>query len=340
MILGLVYESKAQGASMKAICEAIGVSQRSLQRWLKQGIGEDRRHGPKKPPANKFSAKERSKLLETLNSKEYRDLSPWQIVPRLADKGIFIGSESTCYRFLKEEKLLNHRGRAKEPQKRHKPRELVATGPNQVWSWDITYLKTKVKGLYFYAYVIIDVFSRKIVGCAVHDEECSEKASKLFHEVCGREGIDPSTLSVHSDNGSPMKGSSLSATLEELGVSKSFSRPRVSNDNPYSESNFRTAKYRPEYPRQGFGSIEDAIDWFEWFVHWYNNVHRHSGIKFVTPEQRHSGQDIEILERRKDLYAAARRLNPSRWSRGARDWSRQDEVILNPDSFKRERDAS
>jgi len=279
-------------------------------------------------------------VLSFLNSEEFRDLSPWQVVPKLADQGIYVASESTMYRILHAEDLQKHRERSREPQKRHRPKELVATAPNQVWSWDITYLASPVRGAFFYLYMVTDVFSRKIVARAVHDRECGELASLLLEEACRREGVDRDQLVVHSDNGGPMKNATLHATLLALGVATSFSRPSVSNDNPFSESTFRTMKYRPEFPRGPFPSLEAAREWVECFVAWYNTEHQHSGIGFVTPDQRHRGLDGEILENRRRVYADAKARRPQRWTGNTREWSRIEEVRLNPDPGARAGEAA
>ncbi len=234
------------------------------------------------------------------------------------------------YRVLREADQLKHRA-ASNPPTRHRPSELVATSPGQVWSWDITYLKSPVLGVFFYLYLVVDIFSRKVVAAEVHVAEDSERAAELIAQACAAEGIDPDQLALHSDNGSPMKGATLLATLQELGVMPSFSRPRVSDDNPFSEALFRTAKYRPEYPSGPFASLEAARAWVKWFIQWYNHEHLHSGIRFVTPAQRHAGEDVRILERRRAVYEAARARNPERWSGDVRDWSRINEVRLNPE---------
>lgn len=330
MILGLVSEAVESGARYARACETVGISAKSCQRWLKSDIGDDNRAGPKTAVANKLTAKERQEVLQVLNSPEFRDLSPWQIVAILADQGFYMASESTMYRILKSEKMQNHRAPSREPQKRHRPAELVATEPNQVWSWDITYLASPVRGAFFYAYVVMDVFSRKLVGFAVHDRECGKLAAALLEETCQREGVRTDQLVIHSDNGGPMKGATLLATLLALGVATSFSRPSVSNDNPYSESLFRTAKYRPDYPKGPFNSLQAADAWLRQFVRWYNNEHRHSGISFVTPDQRHRGVDGEILKKRQAVYADAKERRPDRWTGKTRDWSHVAEVRLNP----------
>jgi transposase InsO family protein len=332
MILGLIDEAVAGGARQSKACELIGIEARTLQRWRAQGIGEDGRVGPKRSPANKLSAQERARILEVATAPEYRDLSPKQIVPQLADQGEYIGSESTIYRILREEKMQQHREPSRAPTERHKPDEYVATGPNQVWSWDITYLRGPVRGAFFYFYVVMDVWSRKLVGWTLEAEESAEFAQAMFAAACKREGVRRDELVIHSDNGAPMKAATLLAFLQSIGVVPSFSRPSVSNDNPYSESLFRTAKYRPEFPRKPFASLEEARTWATWFARWYNTEHRHSAIKFVTPQQRHDGEDVEILARRKALYEAAKTRNPNRWSKETRDWSRPQEVALNPET--------
>ncbi len=250
------------------------------------------------------------------------------IVSKLADDGVYLASESSFYKVLKENKLLVHRGRTK-PKTKQKPKGMTATEVNQVYSWDITYLKTSVRGRFYYLYMFMDVFSRKIVGYKVHVRESMDLSSELIKKICEREKIKRNELVLHSDNGGSMKGATMPATLDWLGVSSSFSRPSVSNDNAYSESLFKTLKYVPDYP-EFFKSIGDARDWVDSFVNWYNEEHRHSGIKFVTPSERHLGKDKEILEKRKEVYEAARRLKPERWSgRGIRNWERENVVYLN-----------
>lgn len=244
----------------------------------------------------------------------------------LADDGIFIASESTIYRLLRAHDQLAHRGRAR-PATHRRPDELVATEPCRVWCWDITWLPSPVRGN---LYSIVDVFSRKIVAQEVHDSESDAHAAVLITAACAAEGVQRDQLVVHSDNGGPMKGATMLATMQALGVAASFSRPGVSDDNPYVEALFRTLKYRPEYPSRPFASLDAARAWVERFVHWYNERHLHSAIGFVTPDQRHRGLDIEILRKRAAVYAAAKRRNPQRWSGPCRSWDRVDTVFLNP----------
>lgn len=239
---------------------------------------------------------------------------------------------------LKENKLLNHRGKSK-PANHYRPAPLAAHGPNEIWSWDITYLKTLIRGQFYYVYLMMDVWSRKIVGFDVHEEESMEHSSILINNICINEGIEKDQLVLHSDNGGPMKGATMLATLERLGVAASFSRPRVSNDNPFSESLFKTLKYCPKYPER-FVSLAEAKQWMIVFMDWYNN-HQHSGIKFVTPNERHQGLDIEILNKRKEVYEEAKSKNPSRWNnRKTRNWGRDEKVYLNHLQKKRDADIN
>ncbi len=269
----------------------------------------------------------------TTDAYEFRDVSPKQIVPRLADRGVYIASESSFYRVLHDMALMLHREPSR-PRARHKPTEYVATAPGQVWTWDITYLRGPVRGTFFYLYLVLDIFSRKVVAAEVHIEESAELAGRLVERACAREAVDPGALTLHADNGGPMKGSTMLATLQRLGVVASFSRPSVSDDNPYVEAIFRTLKFRPGYPRRPFASIDDARRWVERFVHWYNHEHLHSAIRYVTPGDRHQGRDHDILAARHVLYQCARRVTPRRWSRGTRDWTPVGDVVLNPAKAK------
>ena len=273
------------------------------------------------------------------NSAEFGHLPPSQIVPRLADQQRYVASESTIYRILREANQLVHRRSERVGQKRSKPRAVCATQPNQLYSWDITYLPTLIHGLYFYLYLFIDVFSRKIVAAQVFEEENGAHANEMLKDLCRREKIALGQIVLHSDNGSPMKGSTMLATMITLGVMASLSRPAVSNDNPYSESLFKTLKYRPAYPLHPFADIAAARSWVSTLVQWYNHEHRHSAIRFVTPGQRHAGLDTAILTQRSTLYEIARAKNPLRWKRAIRNWRRIEIVYLNPDQLKPKGDA-
>lgn len=330
MILGWIAEARAAGARQAPCCRELGLDPRTVQRWRAMDGGGDRRHGPKTEPPNKLTTAERQRIIEIANSREFRDTSPKQIVPKLADQQVYVASESSFYRVLREEELLAHRGRAKPPVSQP-PAEHRATGPNEVWSWDITYLRSPVAGIFYYLYLFIDVWSRKIVAQAVHETESSELASELCELTIAQEGLEGTDLVIHQDNGGPMKGATLKATMERLGVIPSFSRPQVSDDNPYSEALFRTLKYRPEYPRRPFQSLEEAKRWVRDFVAWYNHEHLHSGIGFVTPADRHYGRAEAILQGRRDVYADARRRHPERWSGAPRAWDAPKHVLLNPE---------
>jgi putative transposase len=329
-VIRLVAEAVRAGARQRAACEVVGLQERTLQRWRRSP--EDRRPRAVRAPANRLSDVERQQLVATANSSEFRELSPKQIVPRLADRGQYLASESSFYRVLRAAGLLAHRGAAHAPSRRT-VREHVADGIHQVWSWDITYLKAAIRGSFYFLYLMEDVWSRKIVGWAVHEREAPELAAQLFTHTCVELGLDPAGLVLHSDNGAPMKGATMLATLQRLGVVPSFSRPRVSDDNPYSESLFRTMKYRPEYPRKAFASLDDARAWVTWFVRWYNTEHLHSGLRFVTPADRHDGREIDLLTRRRTVYEQARARRPERWSRGTRNWTPIGAVRLNPEAL-------
>ena len=317
--------SVKNGARIKRSCSLIGISFNTFCRWKNSDFPDKRPTAIKYHP-NSLTKDEKDLIENRCTSSEFKDKSPNQIVPILAERGEYIASESSFYKVLRERKLLKYRENTKVPEARKKPPELEATGPNQVFSWDITYLHSKVKGMYFYLYMFLDVWSRKIVGWSVEDRESGDLASKLITNICVENNI--SDVNLHSDNGAPMKCGTMLATLQKLGVQPSFSRPRVSNDNPFSESLFKTFKYRPGYPSH-FNSIEEAQEWVSSFVNWYNTEHRHSEIKFVTPEQRHLGEDIEILKKREKTYELAKKRNPSRWAGKTRDWSRQNTVSLN-----------
>lgn len=333
MILSLVDEAVQAGARQEKACDVLTIRSRTLQRWRLAGVGDDGRQGPKSALNNKLSEDERQKILALVNTPEHRDLTPHQIVPRLADQGTYIASESTIYRLLREAKQLAHRGRTR-PAAHHRPQERIATGPNQVWSWDITYLRGPVRGEFFYLYLFMDIWSRKIVAAWVYPTESDDSAAELFLLTCAEMNLDPTGIVLHSDNGSPMKGATMLATLQNLGVVTSFSRPRVSDDNPFSEALFRTLKYRPEYPGTGFASLDAANIWVKGFVHWYNTVHQHSAIRFVTPEDRHGGRDVAILARREEVYKQAQCRHPERWSGETRDWTPVEAVCLNPAKSK------
>ena len=226
-VMAMVAEAVKAGARQDKACAAISFSERTLQRWQRDVLRGDQRPARVQMPTNRLSALERGQLLAVANSDEFASLPPSQIVPRLVDQGVYLASESTFYRVLKAEKQLVHRSAERPAQVRHKPRALMATAPGQLYSWDITYLPTPVKGIYFYLYLFMDIFSRKIVGWQIYDVESSELAGEVVRDICERENIAPEQVVLHSDNGSPMKGATMLATLQALGVMPSFSRPSV-----------------------------------------------------------------------------------------------------------------
>jgi len=331
----LIKEAVRSGANQESACQLLAISGRTLRRWQKdraqtQLVDQRKMAASQRPPVNKLTQAEKNQIITVCNQPEYRSLPPSQIVPVLADKKQYIASESSFYRVLREAEQVNRRGRMNAPRTVAKPKGYKARAPNQVWSWDITYLAAEVRGVFYKLYMIEDIFSRKIVGWEVHEQETSEHASCLIRKACLAEGTHEKGLVLHSDNGSPMKGANMLATLQKLGVMPSFSRPSVSDDNPYSESLFRTLKYTPAYPNKPFESLEAARKWVHGFVGWYNEEHRHSALRFVTPGQKHRGEDHIILRERKVVYEAARQKVPQRWTGNTRNWEPVTEVWLNP----------
>jgi len=325
----MVQQAKASGAGRRASCAVLEVSLRTLERWEKEPDQGDQRRGPATACAHGLSAQEKQAIVEVSNSRAYRDLSPWQMVAQLADAGRYLGSESSFYRVLKQNDLLSHRQKS-QPRAHSRPKDLLARNPNEVWSWDITYLNSPIRGAYYYLYLVEDIFSRMIVGWTIEEVESAEHGARLIDQICQEQGIAKGQLTLHSDNGGPMKGATMVATLRRLEVIPSLSRPAVSNDNPYSESLFKTLKYRPSYPDSAFSGIDQAREWVRRFVQWYNTEHLHSAIRFVTPSSRHLGLDPAILAKRSAVYENAKQLNPLRWSGQTRNWSPITEVFLNP----------
>lgn len=323
------------GARLRLACDIAGIDVRTLQRWkAHEGLvqGDGRPQAVRATPSHALSADERAKVLNVANEPRFASVPPARIVPMLADEGVYIASESSFARVLRAAGQNARRGRAKAPRAVRPPTTHIASGPRQVWCWDMTYLPTIVMGMWFHLYLILDLYSRKIVGWEVHDSDTADHAAHLVRRTALAEGI--AALSdkpvLHGDNGSTLKATTVLAMLNWLGVKPSYSRPRVSDDNAYAESLFRTAKYRPEFPSKGFPNLEAARSWAAQFVHWYNVDHRHSGIQYVSPSQRHEGQDQAILQARHALYLQARQKNPARWSGDTRDWSPSGAVALNP----------
>ena len=331
--VALVDDAVASGARKVQACEVIGLSIRSYQRWQQNGvvIADKRPDAIRPEPKNKLTEEERQQVLDIANAPEFAELPPSQIVPILADGGKYIASESSFYRILKAENMLMHRGRAKQRRQHAKPTTYRANKANQVWSWDISYIPSRVIGQHYYLYMIEDIYSRKIVGAEVYECESGEYGAELLQRATWAEKCVKPAPVLHSDNGAPMKSLTMQAKMADLGITGSRSRPRVSNDNPYSESLFRTVKYHPRWPSEGFESLDTARDWVNEFVHWYNEEHRHSRINFVTPVQRHNGLDHQILEQRKQVYQNGKLQHPERWSGNTRNWEVTGVVELNPE---------
>lgn len=337
----MVALAHRDGARLSQACEVAGIDVRTLQRWKAQGglaKGDGRPDAPRPRPAHALTPEERSAVLQVANEPRFADMPPARIVPMLADEGTYLASESTFSRILKRAGQSTHRGRAKSPQAKRAPQTHVASAPGQVWCWDMTYLPTQVGGQWFYLYLILDLYSRKIIGWEVHAKDDGDHAAHLVARTALAEGIAMAERDkrpvLHGDNGATIKATTVIAMLHWLGIKPSYSRPRVSDDNAFVESLFRTAKYRPEFPAKGFKTLDDARQWARSFVHWYNFSHRHSGIRYVSPAQRHAGQDKQILAQRHTVYLQARQRNPSRWSQKTRNWTPIEAVALNP-----ERDA-
>lgn len=323
----------AAGARKAVACKELAISLRSLQRWTHAGTlkADGRTTTPRPTPANALTDTECETILQLCNSPEYAHLPPSQIVPRLADQGRYLASESTFYRVLHAADQQHRRGRVQRPKRHPAPTTHAAVAPNKVWSWDITYLPSPVRGQYYYLYLIEDIYSRKGVGWEVHEQECGEKAAALLQRSVMSEQCVHQPLVLHSDNGAPMKSVTLLSKMYDLGITPSRGRPRVSNDNAFSESLFRTLKYCPQWPHNGFTSLDEARTWVRDFIRWYNHEHRHSRIRFVTPAERHRGQDHDVLARRDALYQQARSERPERWSGNTRNWQPVGTVMLNPE---------
>ena len=329
----LIDAARAAGARLSPACAVIGITIRTHQRWTREGgVREDQRPLVERPvPANALSTEETEAILAVCHQPAYASLPPDQIVVRLLDEeALYLGSVSTFYRVLRRHGEVNHRGRAKAPKRYARPTTYHASRPNTVWSWDCTWLPGPVKGIYYYLILIIDIYSRKVVGWEVYLGDSADNACSVLERAVLAEQVVLQPLVLHADNGSSFKAATLLEKLRDLHIEPSFSRPRVSNDNPYSEALFRTCKYVPDYPVTGFATLSVARQWVHGFVQWYNQAHRHSGIRFVTPTERHDGKDTAILARRHVLNEAARCRNPSRWSGQTRNWTPIESVALNP----------
>jgi len=301
----------------EAACQKLGVPRSSFyrNRWRIRQAGQPRRAraAPVKS-ARALSQAERIEVRDLLNSEHFCDASPRQVWAALLDQGRYVCSWRTMYRILEEHDEVRERRNQLRHPCYHKP-ELLATKPNELWSWDITKLKGRVKWHYYYLYVILDVFSRFVVGWMIAERESAELAKVLIETSHERQGIAPGQLTIHSDRGPSMKSKTVSELMVDLGVEKTHSRPHVSNDNPYSEAQFKTMKYRPDYPGR-FGSSVDARSWAGPFFRWYNFEHYHSGLGLMTPAVVHYGQAESVRVRRQLVLEAAYADHPERFVRG------------------------
>lgn len=295
-----------------AACKAMAVSRASYYRHTRPCHLRVVPNEPRKP-SRALSPQERDQVLDLMHSERFVDAAPRQIYATLLDEGRYLCSVSTMYRILSEQGEVRERRNQLRHPAYQKP-ELLATGPNQVWSWDITKLKGPAKWVYFYLYVILDIFSRFVVGWMVAHQESATLARRLIAETCEKQGIVQGQLTVHADRGGSMASKSVAQLLADLGVTKTHSRPHVSNDNPFSESQFKTLKYRPGFPER-FGCAQDARAFSREFFTWYNTEHRHSGIGLMSPEMVHHGRAAAVWEQRKQVLLAAARTHPERFVR-------------------------
>jgi putative transposase len=292
-------------------CRALSVSRATVYR--RRNPTEKSETTQRKPQPRELKSEERHVVIDVLHSPQFVDKAPAQVYTSLLDQGIYYCSTRTMYRILHDNKeVRERRNQLRRPN--YKKPELLATGPNQVWSWDITKLRGPKKGTFFYLYVIIDIYSRYTVGWMLASRESAENAKLLIDETAARQQIDPGQLTIHSDRGSPMISTGVNNLMIKLGVTKSLNRPYVSNDNPYSESQFKTLKYQPEYPDR-FGCHEDAHGYCTSFFEWYNNDHYHSGIGMFTPAMVHYGGALELLKKRQETLDMALAAHPERFVR-------------------------
>ena len=304
-------EGSQQHVSLKMLCSFLEISPRTIQNWKKSGE-RDKRKGSEREVAHRLSREEEDHFYAVANEARFADSKPYDIVAILLQEKKYIASASTLYRILAKRQALQHRQESKKPVASKDPRYIEVTGPNQVWAWDITWLRTDVRGKFWFAYNIIDIWDRYLVGWSVEDQESDDLAHGLFSRVIRDTNANP--LFIHADNGNPMRGSTLGAFLDDLGVARSHSRPRRSNDNPFIESFHKTVKYTVGYP-DIFPTLEGARDWYANFIHGYNHHHLHSGLDYVTPIQARTGEAEHIYETRNRTLAEAKEANPARWRR-------------------------
>ncbi len=307
-------------------CQALGVARATFYRRRRPTPGHQQ---PRPTPARALCESEREHVLDVLACPRFVDRSPAEVVATLLDEGEYLCSERTMYRVLAANQPVRERRNQREHPQYTKP-ELVATGPNQTWSWDITKLLGPKKWTYFYLYVVLDIFSRYVVGWMVADRENSALAGRLIEETCHKQGVEPEVLTLHSDRGAPMTSKCTAQLLADLGVTRSLSRPQVSDDNPFSEAQFKTLKYHPGFPGR-FPGIDTAIAHCRSFFPWYNTAHRHGGIAMLTPDDVHHGRAPAVLMQRQRILEAAWHAHPERFVRGIPKSSPLPEAVwINP----------
>jgi putative transposase len=304
-------EQAAPNIGVKAACQALGTPRASFYRQRRKSLEPQPRNKPRPAPERTLTCDERQQVLDALHADRFMDKAPRQVWATLLDEGTYLCSVRTMYRILDSENEVKERRKQLRHPKYKKP-ELLAEAPNQVWSWDITKLKGPVKWTYYHLYVIMDIFSRYVAGWMLAHRESAELARRLIKDSILKQGIVPEQLTLHADRGSSMKSKPVALLMADLGVTKTHSRPHVSDDNPYSESQFKTLKYRPDFPER-FGSIENARAFCVGFFKWYNTEHRHSGIGLMTPEMVHYGLAEGVIEGRQKVLDVAYAAHPERF---------------------------
>ncbi len=320
-------------------CRAFGIAERTWRHHCQSLRGEARerpsraRCGPPKPHPASLTKAEKQVVLDVLCSPRFCDVGVLEAWATLLDEGTYLCSARTMHRVLQEHDLTGERRQSAYRERAGRPR-VVATAPNMVWCWDITRLKGPAKGIWFYMYVIYDLWSRKIVGWTIDKTETGEIAKNLITVTAGREQVEQHQLTIHSDRGAQMVSGTLTDLYDSLGVRRSLSRPRVSNDNPHAESGFKTMKYRPDWPG-AFDTIEDAFEHCESFVDWYNFEHHHTGIGLLTPADRHAGRGQAVESARQSTLDEAFEAHPERFTYGRpRPPSQPSRVWINPPSVR------
>ncbi len=325
-------ESLAESQGVAAACAALGVPRSSLyaiRSPAARSAGPEPQVATRPAPPRALSQAEREQVRDLLNSQRFQDAAPREVYAELLDEDRYLCSVRTMYRILAAfNEVRERRNQLRHPQYR-KP-ELLATGPNQVYSWDITKLRGSSKGVYYYLYVVLDIYSRYVVGWLIAEVESAALAEQLLAETCAKQGVQREQLTIHADNGSPMTAKSVAVLLADLGVAKSHSRPHVSNDNPFSEAQFKTLKYRPDYPDR-FGSLADARSWARRFFAWYNDEHHHTALGLLTPAEVHQGRGESVRRQRRLVLQRAYQAHPERFLKGAPEPAQLPEAVwINP----------